>query len=138
MPRRLRGRTRWRTLPKLRRAEEAVLFAGANGAPDGRPRTRDECRDGARPCAWISCRYHLALDVSPHGSIRLNFGRLALDKMEETCALDVAERGGATHDRIGKLMNLTRERIRQVELHATFALRAVLHGSRVDPLKLLP
>jgi hypothetical protein len=30
-----------------------------------RPRNRSECKDGPRPCPWVSCRYHLALDVHP-------------------------------------------------------------------------
>ncbi len=29
-----------------------------------RPRTRAECRDEARPCPWVSCRHHLAIDIA--------------------------------------------------------------------------
>ena len=36
--------------------------------------------------------------------------------MNETCALDVADRGGTTLEEVGAIMNLTRERIRQVEV----------------------
>jgi hypothetical protein len=33
----------------------------------------------------------------------------------ESCALDVAERGGITLEEVGSMMNVSRERIRQVE-----------------------
>ena len=28
-----------------------------------RPRTRDECRDGPRPCPWVACKNHLLVTV---------------------------------------------------------------------------
>jgi hypothetical protein len=72
-----------------------------------------------RPCVFSSCKHHLHLDVNPtSGSIRLNFPTLEVDELAETCSLDVADRGGATLDQVGDLLNLTRERIRQVELKA--------------------
>jgi DNA-directed RNA polymerase sigma subunit (sigma70/sigma32) len=58
----------------------------------------------------------LYLDVNEEtGSIKLNFPDKEVYELEETCALDVAERGGITLEDVGILMNLTRERIRQVE-----------------------
>ena len=36
--------------------------------------------------------------------------------MAETCSLDVADRGGITLEEVGAILNLTRERIRQVEV----------------------
>jgi DNA-directed RNA polymerase sigma subunit (sigma70/sigma32) len=36
--------------------------------------------------------------------------------MRETCSLDVADRGGITLEEVGEILNLTRERIRQVEV----------------------
>ena len=81
-----------------------------------RPRSRSECRGGRRPCLYVACRYHLYLDVNPHtGSIKINFPDKDVHELEETCALDVAERGGVTLEEVGSIMNLTRERIRQVE-----------------------
>jgi DNA-directed RNA polymerase sigma subunit (sigma70/sigma32) len=35
-------------------------------------------------------------------------------EMTETCTLDVAERDGATLEEVGELMNITRERVRQI------------------------
>ena len=81
-----------------------------------RPTSREDCRMGNRPCPYVSCKYHLYLDVNPHtGSIKLNFPDLEVWELSETCALDVADRGGITLEEVGELLNLTRERIRQVE-----------------------
>jgi hypothetical protein len=81
-----------------------------------RPRTRGECEEGVRPCPFVSCKYHLYLDASRvNGSIKLNFPDLEVGEMQDSCTLDVADGGGATLERVGHLMNLTRERVRQVE-----------------------
>jgi hypothetical protein len=59
----------------------------------------------------------LYLDVNPEtGSIKLNFPDEEVWEMGETCALDIAERGGITLEEVGEIMNLTRERIRQLEM----------------------
>lgn len=90
-----------------------------------RPADRGDCRNAARPCPWVSCKFHLYLDVNPQtGSIKLNFPDLEVWEMTETCALDVADRGGITLEEVGALLNLTRERIRQVELKGLQKLRA--------------
>ncbi|MFW5879181.1 MAG: sigma factor-like helix-turn-helix DNA-binding protein, partial [Myxococcota bacterium] len=84
--------------------------------PDIRPKSRSECVSMARPCLFVSCKYHLYLDVNPRtGSIKLNFPDKEIWEIGETCALDVADRGGITLEEVGDIMNLTRERIRQVE-----------------------
>ncbi|HZJ55112.1 MAG TPA: sigma factor-like helix-turn-helix DNA-binding protein, partial [Myxococcaceae bacterium] len=44
-------------------------------------------------------------------------------ELEHTCALDVAEKGGITLEEVGEIMNLTRERIRQVETRGLAKLR---------------
>lgn len=84
-----------------------------------RPRTRGECRDQPRPCPWAGCRHHLYLEVNPEsGSIKLVFPTKELHELDETCSLDVAERGPSTLEAIGEVTNLTRERARQIELQA--------------------
>jgi hypothetical protein len=91
-----------------------------------KPRARGECVDGPRPCPYVSCQHHLYLDVSARtGAIKLNFPDLEVWEMNETCALDVADRGGTTLEDVGAIMNLTRERIRQVEVKALAKLEAL-------------
>lgn len=91
---------------------------------DARPRSRSDCANGPRPCLFISCKHHLYLDVNPQtGSVKLNFPDKEVWEMEETCALDVADRGGITLEEVGSIMNLTRERIRQVESRGLQKLR---------------
>ncbi|MEI7704978.1 MAG: sigma factor-like helix-turn-helix DNA-binding protein [Deltaproteobacteria bacterium] len=92
-----------------------------------RPRSRAECAGSVRPCMFISCKQHLYLDVNPTtGSIKLNFPDKEIWEMGETCALDVADRGGITLEEVGVIMNLTRERIRQVESRGLLKLRAMV------------
>src|SRR5688500_6554807 len=91
-----------------------------------KPRTRSECVDGPRPCPYVSCKHHLYIDVSPRtGAIKLNFPDIEVWDMGESCALDVADRGGTTLEDVGAIMNLTRERIRQVEVKALAKLEAL-------------
>ena len=90
------------------------------------PRTRADCVGGERPCPFVSCKHHLYLDVSARtGAIKLNFPDLEVWEMTETCALDVADRGGTTLEEVGAIMNLTRERIRQVEVKGLAKLAAM-------------
>lgn len=77
-----------------------------------------------RPCPWVSCKFHLYLDVNPEtGSITINFPDLEPWELRDTCALDVAERGGTTLEEVGEIMNLTRERIRQLEVRGLIKLK---------------
>jgi Sigma-70, region 4 len=92
-----------------------------------RPRTRADCLHGPhaeRPCPWLSCKRHLFFDVSPSGSVKYNFPPeddspealvRALHAMRDTCALDVADRGGITLEEVGERLQITRERARQIE-----------------------
>jgi hypothetical protein len=91
-----------------------------------RPKSRADCLEGARPCPFVSCKHHLYLDVSARtGAIKVNFPDLDVWEMTETCALDVADRGGTTLEEVGAIMNLTRERIRQVEVKGLAKLAAL-------------
>lgn len=112
------GRSRARTI-SIRRLSKAELNRGRTLYPEmdyWKPRTRTECLSMERPCPYVSCKYHLYIDVHPvRGSIKVNFPDLEVWEMTETCALDVADRGGITLEEVGEIMNLTRERVRQVE-----------------------
>jgi hypothetical protein len=69
---------------------------------------------------FVACKQSLYLDVSETGSIILNFPHLEPGQMpaDRSCALDLAERGAMTLEDIAVVTNLTRERIRQIELKA--------------------
>lgn len=86
-----------------------------------RPLKRSDCIEGERPCPFMSCRYHLALEVTRAQSITMQDA--PLDELAETCTLDVADRGGMTLEAVGGLLGLTRERVRQIEEQAAAKLR---------------
>lgn len=105
----------------MQRLSKAALEAGRAEYPEeyDRPKTRAECVDGPRPCGFCACRHHLALDINPWtGAVKLNFPDLDIDEMPETCSLDVADRGGETLQGVASMLNVVRERVRQIELDA--------------------
>jgi hypothetical protein len=114
-------------MPSRRLSRAEVLLGKTLDPPvaHDRPQVRSECRGGARPCPFVACKYHLYLDVNPAtGSLKLNFPDLEVWELRESCALDVAERGGVTLEDVGAIMNLTRERIRQVECRSLRKLKS--------------
>lgn len=115
---------------------EGRVFLDLVGAPDPseRPRTRAECADGHRPCPFVGCKWHLYLDVLSTGSIKFNFPDLEPDELEESCALDVADRGSTTFDEVGAIMNITRERVRQIWVAARMKIERQLHAQSVGTL----
>jgi hypothetical protein len=91
-----------------------------------RPERRQDCEELPRPCPFLSCRYHLFLDVNPHvGSIKFNFPGKEPWELRDTCALDVADRGGITLEEVAKVINVTRERVRQMEQRALARLATI-------------
>ena len=124
--RRRRTRPRSKTIA-MKRLTREELRQGALMYPPvdiARPETRAECREEMRPCPWVACKHHLYLDINPEtGSIKINFPDLEPWELKHTCALDVAERGGITLEEVGEIMNLTRERIRQVEVRGLLKLK---------------
>lgn len=124
-----KGKRRSVTLPskRLSRIEIAAGAELVDVDTTRRPKTRADCVNGLRPCIWVACHHHLAMDVDPRtGSIKVNFpGALDGDfsAMAETCALDVADRDGATLEAVADVLALTRERVRQVEEQALERVR---------------
>ena len=124
--RRRRSRPRSKTIAMKRLTREELRIGALLYPPVDipRPTSREQCRGEARPCPWVACKHHLYLDVNPEtGSIKINFPDLEPWEIGETCALDVAERGGITLEEVGEIMNLTRERIRQVEVRGLLKLK---------------
>jgi len=124
--RRRRTRPRSKTIAMKRLTREELRVGALMYPPVDipRPTTRAECREEMRPCPWVACKHHLYLDINPEtGSIKINFPDLEPWELQHTCALDVAERGGITLEEVGEIMNLTRERIRQVEVRGLLKLK---------------
>lgn len=111
--------TRARTL-KVREITKRSLQVGLVMYPDkGRqlPMTRADCVDGPRPCPYVSCKHNMFLDVGPEsGSVKLNFPDREPEDMrpEQSCVLDMAETEMLLED-VAAVMNMTRERVRQIE-----------------------
>jgi hypothetical protein len=123
-----RTRMRSKTIAMKRLTKEEMRLGALMYPPidEPRPRTRAECKDAPRPCPYVSCKHHLYLDVNPEtGSIKLNFPDLEVWEMKDTCSLDVADRNGITLEEVGEIMNLTRERIRQVEVRGLLKLKTL-------------
>jgi len=123
---RRRRRVRAKTI-SIKRMTKEELRLGRLLYPEmeyDKPQTRDECASTERPCPFVSCKHHLYIDVNPNtGAIKLNFPDLEVWELAETCALDVADRGGITLEEVGEIMNLTRERVRQVEMRGLMKLK---------------
>jgi hypothetical protein len=120
------GRYRSKTIAPKRLTRDEKRLAQELVYPEEvqRPQTRAECQQMERPCPFVSCEHHLYLDVNPDsGAIKLNFPHLEVWEMPETCSLDVADRGGITLEEVGAILNLTRERIRQVEVRGLVKIR---------------
>lgn len=119
-------------MPKreLTRGAQEFPVAEHPRAGYGKPKTRGACeRRGLgtrRPCPYVSCKHHIALDVTFSGSIKHTRPGLAVDEFEHTCTLALADGGGMTLEDVGAVLNLTRERVRQIEGDALARLRALL------------
>jgi len=97
-----------------------------------KPTHRSECRDGIRPCPFVSCRYHLYGDVVS-GVWKEYFEAPWL--MPQTCALDLAEKNrGMNLDDISYYFDLTRERIRQIIDNSlrTIRTRKLVNGRPIN------
>lgn len=79
----------------------------------------EECEGGPRPCPLVGCEGNLYLNVDRDGQISFVFpDREPWDMPpDESCVYDVLEAhpDGLTLEATGKLFNVTRERIRQLE-----------------------
>lgn len=116
---------------QLQRTSKKALDAGQKRYPlrdrtlPPRPRTWGECQarglgTAASPCAYVSCRYHLAVDVTPCGGITLNRPAEEPQAAPQTCTLRVVEAhpGGLDHYTIADLLNITHQGVSRMEVHA--------------------
>lgn len=120
------------TLAEHRQIHEEVAAFPWDKYP--RPKTRGDCLPGGcneeRPCPWVSCKHHLYLDVNHAGNVQINFPDVEPADLAQSCSLDVAEapsaaeKDGHTLLEVGAAINVTRERVRQLESKALKRLRA--------------
>ena len=126
-----RPRTRLFQLRELRTEVERDRRAGVT-YPKGvqRPRTRAECEPGGggehahRPCPFATCRYHIAYDQQPTGTLIEYHPGKELHELPATCALDVADEGPQQSTRVGALLNITKSRAGQLEEQAVASMRS--------------
>jgi hypothetical protein len=106
-----------------------------------RPQSRGECKGGPRPCPWVGCRYHLLLDVGEKATGRPKALRVLgarhhilsllatapavvvdaiadeaverLAGLSESCALDIADRGGIGPKQIARALGLSRQAVQK-------------------------
>jgi len=104
--------------------------------PVDRPRYRPECRNGPRPCPLVGCFFNNYLEIRRRANRPPEIKLLHPDRLpedmppEDSCTLDLAEDGPQTLDRVGQVLGLTRERIRQIE---TKILKRIAHSVKKDP-----
>jgi hypothetical protein len=124
-------------IPKRQLRAEGEAYPPEINACDPKPATYGECEarglGTVARCPYVSCKYHLALEVSPQaGSIRTIFPDRDPDAVPATCALGVAARGEHTLEQVGAIMNITRERVRQLEDRALAKLARAVAARRLD------
>jgi len=104
--------------------------------------TGDEVIWHSRPCIFVGCRPNLYLDVTENGSLKLTRPELEPEDMRasRSCVLDVASQGPLTLDEVGHSLDVSRERIRQLEVKALADLhaRAESAGITADAINDIP
>jgi len=102
--------------------------------------SREACQQIARPCKYILCPHHLGTEINTRNGMGFTIDEegplvrypIQADGHITSCALDVAERGGATLEEIAAILSITRERVRQVEERALGRLKK--HGDDLESL----
>lgn len=97
---------------------EEQLEIGFTGyvSPEKPPTCRAECASIERPCNRYGCIHHAYPQTEragrPH---RGKHNEVTLVEREDSCVLDVAEKGMTPRPVVGKKLGITKERVRQLE-----------------------
>lgn len=118
----------WKS-PSERLSDEEIAEGRTLHITENRPTDRNECRNDPRPCPWVGCRHHTAIDVNPDTG---SFIVMETDPLKYQCSLDLADKGGMILDEIAQIMGLTRERVRQLEAEAGASYSAKLSRIRQE------
>jgi len=103
------------------------------------PKKRKDCEKGFRPCPWVRCKHHILWCYTPKAdatellakSDKEIFALLfsagprnirCIARHAESCVLDVAK-APRSLDKIGGILGITKERVRQIEKRAIVKLR---------------
>lgn len=110
-----------RYLTKEERAIQAALDE-AGDKFDPMPKTRGECGT-VRPCPYVRCTMNLYLSVNDQtGMVKIHDPSIDPHEVppNRSCALDIVDANpdGLTLEVCGDILNITRERIRQIEVAA--------------------
>ena|SRR5688572_6280695 len=92
---------------------------------------RAECAGASRPCPHVRCRHHLYVTVTARGTLQLPNHEVW--DAEETCALDVAERGPHTMAQVATILGLTAVRVGQIEVAVLAKLREIGSSESSSP-----
>lgn len=84
------------------------------------PIIRGDCRNIPRPCPFIRCKWHVLWVNSKCRFLLRKDDDVVADWVvsrdpKYSCVLDIADRGEATLEEIAQVMNITRERVGQIE-----------------------
>lgn len=95
-----------------------------------RPATRADCANVQRPCPYVGCRYNLYLDTKVTEGMILNTPDLEPWQVEHSCALDLVEAfdGPMSLEEVGRVIGVTRERVRQIQTAAFTKLMRRVRG----------
>ena len=105
---------------------------GTRNASDGslkRPRKRSECFEIMRPCPFVTCDFNLFPEWAGLRGRSKRSGckkRIIRTKITDpfkvpqnrSCVLDIALLGGLTLEEVGYILDITRERVRQIQFAA--------------------
>lgn len=83
-----------------------------------------------RPCPFVSCIHNLFLDVGEDGSIKRRHDEPWDMPADASCALDVADGGPQTCERVAEVLGVSPGRVSQIETVAHAALREELESWR--------
>lgn len=97
--------------------EAALRKVGLLQRPAGEHDADCEDADLDTPCPFVGCRLNLYAEVDDlTGALKINFPDKEVWELEETCALRVVKKRGALSlEEVGKLINLTQERVSTIE-----------------------
>jgi len=103
------------------------------------PRTRGDCiggsearSSGAETCPHVRCRYHLLGELTrrPEREAIEAIAARQSGEWRDSCALDVADRGGCGDAEHAVMLGITRERLIQLSAEASSRMRAAIERQK--------